>query len=84
MQQYCIIETVGISIDKVFLSYLNRIPCNNQFSVGNGGNAGNVHIRYRLLNGQIKLKSCRGSGAPAANNGVGGKGKHRENYFNTL
>ena len=42
---------------------------------GNGGNAGNVNIRYRELNGKIKIKSCRGSGAQAAINGVGGRGK---------
>ena len=44
------------------------------FSPGNGGNAGNVNVRYRTLNGQVKLKSCRGAGAAPANNGQGGEG----------
>ena len=43
--------------------------------LGNGGNAGNVNIHYARMNGQVNLKSCRGNGAPPANNGAGGLGK---------
>ena len=44
-------------------------------SLGKGGNAGRVSIHYRELNGQVQLRSCRGTGAEAAVNGAGGQGK---------
>jgi len=34
-----------------------------------------VSIHYRELNGQVQLRSCRGTGAEAAINGAGGQGK---------
>ena len=48
---------------------------------GNGGNAGNVNIRYRTLKGGLKSKSCRGTGAQPANNGRGGEGKKSSDSF---
>ena len=50
-------------------------------SLGNGGNAGNVNIRYRMLTGQVKLKSCRGTGAQPAENGLGGEGEKVQYFF---
>ncbi|XP_078344331.1 uncharacterized protein LOC144629949 isoform X1 [Oculina patagonica] len=42
--------------------------------LGNGGNAGRIKLHSRKITGDIKLKSCRGSGAPPAKNGRGGQG----------
>ncbi|XP_078381057.1 uncharacterized protein LOC144663858 [Oculina patagonica] len=41
---------------------------------GNGGDAGYQNIYARQTEGKVELKSCRGSGAPPATNGEGGKG----------
>ncbi|KAJ7390265.1 hypothetical protein OS493_026138 [Desmophyllum pertusum] len=42
---------------------------------GNGANAGHQTLNVRRVTGKVDLKTCRGSGAQAATNGKGGKGK---------
>lgn len=42
---------------------------------GKGGNAGRVKINYKKLNGSMILRTCGGTGADPAKNGVGGNGR---------
>ena len=51
------------------------------FFLGNGGDAGQINLQYRKLNGQVQLRSCRGTGAEPATNGKGGKGINAEHYL---
>ena len=48
--------------------------------VGNGGNAGLQRFFVNTVQGNVELRSCRGTGAPPARNGIGGEGTH--NLFN--
>ena len=55
------------------LSLTNEVICTS--CLGNGGNAGSVNLRYRSLNGKLKLQACAGVGGQVAKNGAGGRGK---------
>ena len=43
-------------------------------TTGNGGDAGRQTLYVKKTTGKIRLKTCRGDGAQAAINGLGGTG----------
>jgi len=41
---------------------------------GDGGNAGIQRLFVNTVKGNVRLRTCRGNGAAAATNGLGGNG----------
>ena len=42
--------------------------------IGNGGDSGKLKVVVNRVDGNVELRSCRGSGAPPGTNGRGGQG----------
>ena len=66
---------------EVYILSADFSPFYRFFFQGKGGNAGRLNIRYRKLNGQVQIRSCRGSGAQPAKNGQGGQGERTSCFW---
>ena len=52
-----------------------------RFLSGDGGNAGTLKVLVTRVDGNVELRSCRGTGAPPGTNGQGGHGKEIYQLF---